>query len=1349
MPPEKTPLGNTSREAIHSLGGYVYQMYQSAFAWTELENDEFLFLEVAEDFAIVAKDALEAVQVKKTTGRITINSEGIIATIDSFVELQEKNPSLKVTLHHLTTSTIGKEKRLEYRVGEAPALVAWRNLAKAGDLSNLRRVLGKSKLSRRSKDFVKSLDDEDLRERFLKRIHFDCGAPESSFLERQLNSRISSLLLDRGGVHSQAQNCAANILLTLLKLSTNPNRAERCVDRNGLEEHLEEATQVTLNRADFQAQNRLLIRALSASMSSTADLSKARLVRLSPVSETPLPKTLASREDHIGNFQQTLESVGLCWIAGAAGIGKTVSARVLAYENRGDWASINLRNQSSDQVARVLIQAADSIRHFGVKGLIVDDLSCAMEPLVLDSLRCLLHSANRSDVLLILNSSDCPTSEFLFACNLPMGIASTLTEFTEEDIWEILQKCGVTNGHWAKYIYLVSGGGHPQLAMAFIQSMTASGWNPNEFQTLDALLGGSPAIAEVRKRTRHRLLTDMPQTSRRLIERLSLKSGGFSRELAIDLGKLEPKIPDAGIVLETLIGSWVDQLEGDRFNLSPLLSGFAEKTLGVGEKAEIQSAIADSLTKKRSLDVIDMNSALLAAWSSKNKAAILKLCTAILGSDLSELEMLAPHLPIFTMFRTDTIAYPVNAGISHLFRGAQVLLLNQESDSPAKIQDALRCFSEEAANVENEQMRALTNVLVYSKLLLQTSKGGMSASFTGVIRELDLLLENEKCVLPSEALDGMKALEEAGATSIGFMFLNQARQLSKIQELSSVFHFLDNSSSELRSRLLAPFGHDDFAVDMLVTGAWLSEHEENTIDPSAHSEIFARLEEQAIRWNQPDLAICCRKYRAIILDEYGNDKSGALTVLEEGLSIFGQTNSELVRGKAKVLYRSDDHKGSLALSKTLIEGDAPLSEIEKAFLGRDAAISAEKQGDLKTARRYYLFGSDAARKSNLPDMTAMSVGLLADAALASWHNGDRQTCLQDFVKVLEEVNKIKSNETLRTAHCHALVRHVLLWLDQDITGEKVLLKDGEETKIYPGCVSNPEPHPKIGERHLTPIEMAWYMLAKVENSALLDSGITDNLDQVLPRGPVLEGQMLLSSAKMHKALSRLDAKLFVEALQDTISLFAFAKAKGGASGGLDVKEVTYGTFPIATEEQQEELRQLSEQLVLLYCATCVLKGDFASVPVVLRELTDVNGFLVRPVLIDRLQSKGPDEDFHTRFARLILTNTNGTPEAPSGSPGEVFELAFKVLQTAQQTRHYRLVAENLLPWLVQRWSFVWERQRFQLSRLSLHEAGIRAALERDDVSAETKVAEILTAILPTLGISNQHELSEILLSLPR
>ena len=690
----------------------MYQLYQSAFAWTELKDDEFLYLEVAEDFAIVAEDALKAVQVKKVQRQVTINSDAIIATIDSFVNLQEMNPSLKVTIRHLTTSTIGKERKREHRVGRVAALAAWRNLAKSGDLSSLRQVLGKSKLSKKSKDFIESLEDEDLRERFLKRIHFDCGEPESSFLEQQFNSRISRLLLDRGGAHSQARHCAANILLSLLRLSTNPDRDKRCVDRNGLEEHLEEASQVVLNRATYENQTRLVNRALATSVSLIADLSNERLVRLSSVSETPLPKTLASREGHISNFRQTLESAGICWIAGAAGIGKTVSARVLAHMIGGNWAGVNLRGLESEQVARVLFDAADLSKDFGATGLIVDDLNCAADPFVFNSLCCLVHAANRSDTLLILNSSELPISEFLFSCSLPESIARTLTDFTEDDVREILQKCGVTNENWTKYIHLVSGGGHPQLAMAFIQSMESSGWNPKELYTLNALLGSSPAIDEVRRRTRERLLNDMPVTSRRLIERLSLKSVGFSRELVIDLGKLEPKIPDAAIVLETLVGSWVDQMAGDRFNLSPLLSGFAEKTLGVEEKKKIQSAIADSLTKRPSFDVIDMNSALLAAWSSKNEAATLKLCIAILTSDLSVLEMVAPHLFLFARFNTDTIAFPDNARINHMLRGAQALLLNQESESSKKIQDVLHCFSEEATNVKDEQARALTDLLV-------------------------------------------------------------------------------------------------------------------------------------------------------------------------------------------------------------------------------------------------------------------------------------------------------------------------------------------------------------------------------------------------------------------------------------------------------------------------------------------------------------------------------------------------------------------------------------------------------------------------------------------------------------
>ncbi|PCI21470.1 MAG: hypothetical protein COB62_03540 [Piscirickettsiaceae bacterium] len=122
------PKGDEAREATRALGGYVYQIYTSALAWLELGDEELLLLEVAEDFAIVATDALQAVQVKETKNSVTINSKDIVESINSFVDLQQKNPDFNVRLRHLTTSEITKERSPKDRIGDIPTLKSWRIL---------------------------------------------------------------------------------------------------------------------------------------------------------------------------------------------------------------------------------------------------------------------------------------------------------------------------------------------------------------------------------------------------------------------------------------------------------------------------------------------------------------------------------------------------------------------------------------------------------------------------------------------------------------------------------------------------------------------------------------------------------------------------------------------------------------------------------------------------------------------------------------------------------------------------------------------------------------------------------------------------------------------------------------------------------------------------------------------------------------------------------------------------------------------------------------------------------------------------------------------------------------------
>jgi hypothetical protein len=1234
-------------------------------------------------------------------------------------------------------------------------LEAWRKLSKTGDLVPLRKILDASKLSKQTKNYIRELDDTEFREEFLKRIHFDCGALDreeflkrihfdcgaldSRFLVRQLRSKLLKLVMERGGVNSQVDGCLSSILMTLLHKAT--QKTDRFVDRSTLEVLFERATQIPVNRAQFEAQNQLISKALAAaSVPQATNLVATRLAEPRPIDEVPFPAAIASRTIQIDNIVSSLTQYGVSWIFGTAGVGKTIGAKIAARRLGGNWASINLRGLNAEQVDAVLSGAIDTLTEQEIDGLLVDDLECPFEPHIVDMLLYLQAICDCADLLLLFTSPRPPSPDFLFSAKLPASIEQKLEEFSEQDIREILAGLGVHNANWAKYIHVVSGGGHPQLAIAVIQSMQNSGWDMNEFRTLNSLLGGNTAVEQVRARTRERLLNELPEGGRRLIERLSLKSGGFRRSFVLDMAQVAPEVPDGGIVFDRLVGSWVDQQERDRFALSPLLSNFAVNTLTDEQKREINFEIANSLIKGRSLDPIEANSALLAAWAGKNTQVIVHLCMAILGADQNDLEMIVPHLMMFTLMRTDVFAYEDDPAVSQMFRGAQLLLVCQEKTTRKKVTEILDRFEAESDRIENELVRTSMAFLVYTKLLLTEPKFGALPNFWDLVCKLDGLLENQDKHLPPELLGELAVQEMDGIPVVGLMFLNQARQIKLINELLPTFKFLNSCGQELRQKLLKPYSNPDFDVDMLVSGAWLSEHNASTIDPPSHSDVFARLEEFAKSWGHIDLAVCCRKYRAIIIDEYGGDKDQALLILDEGMELYGETNSELVRAKAKVLYRAEDHQGSLELSKALIEGDAPLSKTEKAFLGRDAAISAEKQCDYETARRYFLYGSYAAGNCNIPYMAPMRVGLMADAALASWHAGDRETCLRDFVAVLQELNDIDPKSSLRAAHCHAVCRHVLLWLDQDATGKKRLLADGEETKIYPGVVSNPEPHSEIGERYITPIEMAWYMLATVENHSCLDVGITQSLTTFLPKGPVFEGQFLLTSSKMRKAFTLLDRVLFVAALRETVAEFAYVKEQGDYKNSLDIKNVTYGSPPVPTLEQQAGISDLTEQLVLCFVSNCIFAESVAELDQLIDALEEGQGFKVRKELLNSLRGHGSTTDYNTSVAALLVIHRHAIDQNGTLSPAQVFELALKALQVAGQTNNIRVVAKSAFEWLNAKWTFILEHQRFLLRCPAFHEKSINQVRTAESDSWIAKIIDLLQAILPTMGFQNENQL---------
>jgi hypothetical protein len=191
------PQGDVARQAVAALRGYAFQLYGSVLAWLELKEGEDLFLEVAEDYAVVAQDALKAVQAKETraSGAITLNTTGVRDAINSFVDLCHRNPERTVSLRYFTTSHRGLEREVANRINGMSGLEYWRLVARGADIAPLRARLLELDLRQQTRDYIEGSDNEGLRDKLIRRITWDCGQGGLEDLEGEIEAKLLRLAL--------------------------------------------------------------------------------------------------------------------------------------------------------------------------------------------------------------------------------------------------------------------------------------------------------------------------------------------------------------------------------------------------------------------------------------------------------------------------------------------------------------------------------------------------------------------------------------------------------------------------------------------------------------------------------------------------------------------------------------------------------------------------------------------------------------------------------------------------------------------------------------------------------------------------------------------------------------------------------------------------------------------------------------------------------------------------------------------------------------------------------------------------------------------------------------------------
>ena len=485
---ELIPEVDVARQAVNSLGGYAYQALISTLAWLDLDSEHHLVLEIAEDYATVAKQAIDAVQVKdtKSSGTVTLNSDSVRKAIVGFVDLVDRNPEREINFRFLTTSEIGRERVIADRPGSLPGLEYWRKVAAGADCGPLRKLLESEKFPWTVREFCRARDDAALRRDLIRRIEWDCGNADFKAVRRDLEDRLIVLGRDRFELSSfEARQLADSLVYKVLQKSIADAPEERILTRADLYEAMESAALISMPRSSY---TRMVNSALSLSERLTGEASVEQPVSDSGPSwlldgaELGVPDRMLAREVVEGVVKDALINAGAAIVVGPSGCGKSILCRAVVDSLGGGCCIVDFRDTSPD-VARERVNGLFArVGALQSSTVIVEDINSLDNEMVALGMKRVLDALRRLDCKVLITCYRKVSVATLTRLGLGLDCVVECPYFSEEEVRLLVKMYGGEPAQWGRLPYFSGAHGHPQLTHAFVMGMETRGWPVEEIE---------------------------------------------------------------------------------------------------------------------------------------------------------------------------------------------------------------------------------------------------------------------------------------------------------------------------------------------------------------------------------------------------------------------------------------------------------------------------------------------------------------------------------------------------------------------------------------------------------------------------------------------------------------------------------------------------------------------------------------------------------------------------------------------------------------------------------------------------------------------------------------------------
>ena len=1338
VPPNTDP----ARNAIHAIRGYEYQALAATLAWIRLDDQGKLYLEVAEDYAKVVGQAIEAVQVKDTglSGAVTLSSSNVRNAIASFVDLVERNPDQQVQLRFLTTSAIGLERATRDRPGGLAGLKYWQRVRLGQEVVGpLRSILEREPFPDAVRKFCAVRSDTQLTEELIRRVTWDCDCPNATNLRIELEQHLTLVLRDQFGIPSQeVPRIADTLAYRVLQKSSLPDPPERVLTRSELHQLVDSTTRLSLPRASLEP----LLARLAGRQSGDEVAIRSPSNRVPhwfiDASEVPAPKTFIARPAVEEAVQTALKSAGVCFIFGTTGVGKSMVARTIASGFQDPVRWIDSRHADFREAQIRLNQTLSLLAGMAPSTLIVEDLNLIEEPTVQISLAQVIEAAHRHDMRVLITCYRPPSATVLNGLGLDSECVVACPHFDQEETDALVKHAGGNPALWGRVAHVAGGTGHPQLTHAFVVGMAAKAWPEDEIAQIFALGFTSADLEATREAARISLINSMPEPTRDLLYRLSTTTGFFKRSLAIAIGAVSPPIPRASECFDQLVGSWIEPATTDRFRSSPLARGFGPAMLTPEEQRQVHHTIATQMFHDTPIDVSDIDTILVHGLAGNSEDILLRLSHLINAVDDKTHEGLGKHLIAFRLLDTSKPIYPKDLPISAMLRLAQFRLV-AASDEPERSADVANALLRDAEAIPRDLVEPDLEIAVAASILNNIGIANHIQGWVGLLsRFRNLFQSDEDAEWP---LGGYTTT----ASPTAMMFNIGIVGLESVQKLEAIFHDIATLEPEERRELLTPINQNYADYQTIVHHPWVTEARQPAFDADSAASRYERMAREAQAWGNRALSLQCSVASAAILDELKDDAQAALHVLNAAEASYGK-DLILARAFAKLHHRNGQHAEALEFYGETVPHIEAASPIYAVHTLRDAAICAAMCGDWPTARSWFLRAQGTVRPLQNIELDSLRIGLGADAAVASFETGDLQDALSLLKEALLALAEIDPQANLQAAYCHRVVRHTILWLQAKADGRDTKVQ-GKPLSMIPGACSNPEPIREIQQHPLGHVDFAWYILAEIETTAGLGLGIRATLKQITAQGHIPLCEHGLRLHVLSTDIERLDPTRFSNHLSDYVASAVYCHANSAvlrdSFNVMDPERVVIPALPCEGPFNPVAERT-ARQAILAYGVRALFEAQIDAMFRLRDALTSNLGRAYPGMsLFDTWTAPASDRsDLDDEIAAILpdcLRSSLPQPEL-------LFRAGLRLLDWTAQSQFRPVLLPLLAPWLRVQWQRVLAKQRFRLHNPRSTVPPIDAVL-KSQAQGEHFAAQLALVADVAVGVRLSNSLRKHLLDL--